>query len=81
VRITTEREKATTIKVSIADEGIGIPPEDLDKIFTLYYTTKPEGSGIGLSMVYRIIQMHDGAINITSEVGRGTTIIVRLPVS
>jgi signal transduction histidine kinase len=81
VCITTEREKAKTIKVSISDQGVGIPPEDLDKIFTLYYTTKPEGSGIGLSMVYRIIQMHDGTIEVESEVGRGTTVIVRLPVS
>lgn len=80
VTIATEWEKREFVKVSIADEGVGIPPEDLDKIFQLYYTTKPDGSGIGLSLVYRIIQMHDGTIDISSEVGRGTTVIVQLPV-
>lgn len=80
VSITTERENREFVQVSIADEGVGIPPEDLDKIFQLYYTTKPDGSGIGLSLVYRIIQMHDGIIDVSSEVGRGTTMIVRLPV-
>ncbi|MFN3476668.1 MAG: ATP-binding protein [Candidatus Methylomirabilales bacterium] len=80
VSIVTEREKVESVKVSIADEGVGIPPEDLDKIFQLYYTTKPNGSGIGLSLVYRIVQMHDGVIDVSSQVGRGTTMLVRLPV-
>lgn len=68
------------VRISIADEGVGIPSEDLDKIFKLYYTTKPDGSGIGLSLVYRIIQMHDGAIEVDSTAGRGTTLVVQLPV-
>jgi signal transduction histidine kinase len=59
---------------------VGIPPEDVEKIFRLYYTTKTGGSGIGLSLVYRIIQQHDGSIDVSSEVGRGTTMTVRLPV-
>jgi len=80
VSIATEWEKQEFVRVSIADNGVGIPPEDLDKIFQLYYTTKPDGSGIGLAVVYRILQMHDGAIDVFSEVGRGTTMIVRLPV-
>jgi signal transduction histidine kinase len=80
VSISTMREGHDLIRVSIADDGIGIPPENLEKIFRLYFTTKPEGSGIGLSMVYRIIQMHDGAIEVHSESGRGTTVVVRLPV-
>ena len=53
--------------------------DDVEKIFTLYYTTKANGSGIGLSLVYRIVQMHDGAVEVQSEVGRGTTMSVRLP--
>ncbi|MFQ5847207.1 MAG: ATP-binding protein [Candidatus Methylomirabilales bacterium] len=81
VSIVTERGEGDFIKVSIADTGVGIPPEDLDKIFQLYYTTKPGGSGIGLSLVYRVVQMHDGFIEASSEVGQGTTMIVRLPVS
>ena len=60
--------------------GLGSAAEDLEKIFKLYYTTRPDGNGIGLSLVYRIIQLHDGAIEVESEVGRGTTMIVRLPV-
>src|SRR5437867_762528 len=68
-----------TIEVRVADEGVGIPPEDLDRIFRLYYTTKPGGSGIGLSMVYRIVQLHDGRIDIESEMGRGTTMVLTLP--
>jgi len=79
VRIVTEREGQETVKVIIADHGVGIPPEDLDRIFTLYYTTKPDGSGIGLSLTYRIVQLHDGSIDVSSEVGRGTTMSVRLP--
>lgn len=80
VTVRTEGEGRRLIRVSIADEGVGIPSEDLDKIFKLYYTTKPDGSGIGLSLVYRIVQMHDGSIEARSEVGRGATFIVRLPV-
>lgn len=79
VRMSTEREDGF-VNVTIADAGVGIPPEDLDKVFRLYYTTKPGGSGIGLSMVYRIIQMHDGVIDVFSKVDRGTTLTVRLPV-
>lgn len=80
VNILTEREEWEFVKVSIEDSGVGIPPEDIDKIFQLYYTTKSGGSGIGLSLVYRVVQMHDGLIEVISEVGRGTTMIVRLPV-
>jgi signal transduction histidine kinase len=69
------------IEVRVSDEGVGIAPEDLDRIFRLYYTTKPEGSGIGLSMVYRIVQMHDGRIDVESTVGRGTMMIMTLPVA
>jgi signal transduction histidine kinase len=73
------REEEAEIRIS--DTGVGIPPELRDKIFRLYYTTKPEGSGIGLAMTFRIVQLHDGAIDFTSEPGKGTTFVVRLPVS
>ena len=65
----------------VADDGAGIASENLEKIFKLYYTTRPDGNGIGLSLVYRIVQMHDGAVDVTSEVGRGATVTVRLPAS
>jgi signal transduction histidine kinase len=68
-------------EIRISDTGTGIPPELRDKIFRLYYTTKKEGSGIGLAMTFRIVQLHDGAIDFTSEPGKGTTFVLRLPVS
>jgi signal transduction histidine kinase len=70
-----------TVQVRVADDGAGISSENLEKIFKLYYTTRPDGNGIGLSLVYRIVQMHDGTVDVTSEVGRGTTVTVRLPTS
>jgi PAS domain S-box-containing protein len=78
--VKTERLGREWVQISVGDEGVGIRPEDLDKIFKLYYTTKADGNGIGLSLVYRIIQLHDGAIEAESEPGRGTTMLVRLPV-
>lgn len=80
VGLATRRGPGGSIEVRVSDEGVGIPPEDLDKIFRLYYTTKPDGSGIGLSLVYRIVQMHDGRIDVQSVVGRGTTMVLALPV-
>ncbi len=65
--------------LSISDEGEGISPEIREKIFNLYFTTKKEGSGIGLAMTYRIVQMHNGQIDVESEVGKGTTFTLRVP--
>jgi len=79
VTLAARRGAEGTIEVRVTDEGVGIPQEDLDRIFRLYYTTKPDGSGIGLSMVYRIVQLHDGRIDIESEMGHGTTMILTLP--
>ena len=67
------------VEVIVQDSGVGIAPEDLSKIFNLYFTTKERGTGIGLSMVYRIIQMHDGDVEVQSTPGRGTTFRVLLP--
>jgi signal transduction histidine kinase len=61
------------VEVRFEDTGMGIAPEHLGRIFDLYFTTKEKGSGIGLSMVYRIVQMHDGDIEVQSTQGRGTT--------
>jgi signal transduction histidine kinase len=60
------------VEVSIEDTGVGIPPENLSRIFDLYFTTKEKGSGIGLSMVFRIVQLHDGEVEVQSTPGRGT---------
>ncbi len=67
------------VELEISDQGVGIPPEAREKIFLLYFTTKPNGSGVGLAMAYRIIQLHNGSIDFSSEVNRGTTFRVSLP--
>ena len=67
------------VEVRFEDTGVGIPAEHLSKIFDLYFTTKEHGTGIGLSMVYRIIQLHDGEVEVESTKGRGTTFRVLLP--
>jgi signal transduction histidine kinase len=60
------------VQITVEDTGVGIPPENLGKIFDLYFTTKDTGTGIGLSMVYRIVQLHDGEVEVESTPGRGT---------
>jgi signal transduction histidine kinase len=77
--VASRRAAPGGVEVRVADQGIGIPPENLDKIFRLYYTTKAGGSGIGLAMVYRIVQMHDGRVDVESTVGKGTTVTLTLP--
>ena len=73
-------ESGAEIEVSIADQGVGIPAEQGEKIFRLYYTTKEGGSGIGLAMTFRVVQLHNGTIDFSSEVGKGTTFRLRFPV-
>jgi signal transduction histidine kinase len=68
-----------TCTLAITDTGPGIPPESREKIFQLYYTTKPHGSGIGLAMTFRAVQLHGGTIEIESKAGRGTTFRLTLP--
>jgi signal transduction histidine kinase len=70
-----------TAELRISDTGAGIPAELRDKIFRLYFSTKIEGSGIGLAMTYRIVQIHDGTIDFTSEAGKGTTFVICLPIA
>ncbi|HMG02269.1 MAG TPA: ATP-binding protein [Edaphobacter sp.] len=72
--------------VEVIDEGEGIAPEVLPRIFELYFTTKPKGSGIGLAMTYRILQMHGGTLDVRSNANprardRGTTFTLRLPMA
>ena len=67
------------VRVDVIDTGSGISPENLARIFDLYFTTKKKGSGIGLSMVYRIIQLHDGEVEVSSTPGAGTQFRIFLP--
>jgi signal transduction histidine kinase len=76
----TPRAVPNAVELEIADGGVGIPPEAQKKIFSLFYTTKPGGTGVGLAMAFRIVQLHNGSIDFTSEVNRGTTFRVTLPV-
>jgi signal transduction histidine kinase len=69
----------TKVQVEIIDQGVGIPPEKRDRIFSLFYTTKPGGTGVGLAMTLRIVQLHNGTIDFTSEVNHGTAFRVCLP--
>ena len=65
----------------IADEGPGIPAEIREKIFDLYFTTKTGGSGIGLAMTYRILQLHHGSVEVQSRQDRGTEFLLRIPIT
>lgn len=66
--------------LQIKDDGDGIPEENLEKIFEPYFTTKDFGSGLGLTLVYKIIKEHNGEINIKSKVGIGSLFIIKLPI-
>jgi signal transduction histidine kinase len=65
--------------LSIRDEGTGIPTEVRDKIFQLYFTTKGKGSGIGMAMTFRVVQLHGGTIEFVSEDGKGTDFRLHIP--
>jgi two-component system cell cycle sensor histidine kinase/response regulator CckA len=67
------------VKLTFADQGIGIPPKYLDKIFDPYFSTKQKGSGLGLATAHSIIQNHSGYIKAESQVGEGTTFHIHLP--
>jgi signal transduction histidine kinase len=67
------------VEIRVSDTGVGISPDNLAKIFDLYFTTKQTGTGIGLSLVYRTIQLHNGDIDVESTPGEGTTFIIKLP--
>jgi signal transduction histidine kinase len=79
LRLSSGRASGNRVDVRVQDTGIGIAAEHLSKIFDLYFTTKDHGTGIGLSMVYRIVQLHDGDIEVESTKNRGTTFRVLLP--
>jgi signal transduction histidine kinase len=68
------------VEVTISDSGSGIPPEQMEKIFNYYYTTKEKGVGLGLPIAHRIIEAHGGQLNIESRVGSGTKVTVTLPI-
>jgi CheY-like chemotaxis protein len=74
-------EAGKYVKISMQDEGLGIPPEHLTKIFDPYFTTKHQGSGLGLTMTYSTIHAHDGHVAVESEMGKGTKFRIYMPAS
>jgi signal transduction histidine kinase len=80
LRVVLEEHKKNAL-LRIADEGVGIPDEIRDKIFDLYFTTKSEGSGIGLAMTYRILQLHHGSVEVQNNESRGTEFVLRIPLT
>ena len=77
----TLSRRGEVAEITVGDTGKGIPPELRQKVFQLFFTTRPGGSGIGLASTFRIVQLHNGSINFTSEVGRGTTFRIELPLA
>jgi two-component system, sporulation sensor kinase E len=73
-------QKGNELLLKISDTGVGIPDEHMDKIFEPYFTTKDFGSGLGLTLVYKIVKEHMGDIEINSKVGEGTSITLSFPV-
>jgi PAS domain S-box-containing protein len=74
-------ETVPTIVVEVSDNGPGVAPEVVDRIFNPFFTTKPQGSGLGLAIVRKIVDAHDGRIDVTSAPEHGTTFRVTLPMS
>ncbi len=74
-----EEKKEEFLQIEIRDNGIGIPPENLDRVFDPFFSTRPEGSGLGLAISHQIVHEHGGFIDLESEVGRGTSFRIHFP--
>lgn len=79
LEVETSRTAEGGVQISVRDHGPGIPPEIREKIFNLYFTTKPKGSGIGLAQAFRAVQLHNGRIEVESEPGEGACFRIILP--
>jgi signal transduction histidine kinase len=77
----TLRRKGEFAEIQVADTGHGIAPEHRRRIFELFFTTRPSGSGLGLATAFRIVQLHNGSIDFESEAGRGTTFLLEFPLA
>jgi two-component system NtrC family sensor kinase len=79
ITTTYSDKRKKVVQVEIADNGVGIDEKDLSKIFDPFFTSKEQGTGLGLSVVYGIISSHHGTIQVKSKVEEGTTILIKLP--
>jgi signal transduction histidine kinase len=75
-----EGEVVDHVQISFSDDGVGIPPGEIAKVFTPFHSTKEQGTGLGLAIVSKIIEAHRGKIDVRSRVGEGTTFSVVLPI-
>ncbi len=73
------KKEGEFVKLSVSDTGKGIAEEDRKRIFDPFFTTKGKGTGLGLAICQRIVEAHHGEIEVASEVGKGTTFVVKLP--
>ncbi|KMJ58246.1 sporulation kinase [Bacillus sp. LL01] len=80
VSVSLSKVEGEQVLISIMDEGIGIPEDKLKKLGEPFYTTKDRGTGLGLMVSYKIVEEHNGTIEVNSELGRGTTFDIRLPI-
>jgi len=78
IRVAAQRRGPECV-IEVEDQGPGIPEEIRDRIFQLYFSTKGKGSGIGLAVAFRVVQLHNGTIDFATELGRGTTFRLRFP--
>ena len=74
-------EKEQKVKVEVADEGVGLHPEDFDKLFVPYFSKKKAGTGLGLAIVHRIVSDHNGHIRATRNIPKGTNFVIEIPVT
>ncbi|MCK5915262.1 MAG: histidine kinase, partial [Deltaproteobacteria bacterium] len=79
IRVTTTLDADQYVCIEFADDGEGISEENLERIFEPFFTTKTRGTGLGLAITKQIIDMHQGEIYIDSQLGKGTTVTIRLP--
>jgi signal transduction histidine kinase len=74
------RGRGDAVEIDVQDTGVGIPPENLDKILTPFFSTKALGTGLGLPLVARVVTAHGGSVAVESEVGKGTKFLLEIPV-
>jgi signal transduction histidine kinase len=78
--VANETDASGAMLLTVQDQGCGIAPEDLDGIFQPFKSSFDKGTGLGLAIVHRIVTDYDGTIHVSSQVGAGTTVTVRIPI-
>lgn len=81
LKVATQLVEAAWVRIDVTDAGPGIPPDILEKIFAPFFTTKARGTGLGLAVVRKVVDAHHGKVDVETEVGKGTTFKIYLPVA